>query len=93
MGDGTNIHIWDDLWIPREYVAKPITPNLQGRIDCAVSSLIDRDPGGLEFKFIGEFVLGTRCGRYPQNSFTCFCCRRFGTIQNMATTQSAVLTI
>jgi len=40
VGDGRNLKIWSDLWIPREWSRQPITPR-RGNILTYVNDLID----------------------------------------------------
>lgn len=41
IGNGTNVDIWKDKWIPQCTRLKPITPNLFGLEETSVSILID----------------------------------------------------
>lgn len=43
IGDGRNVDIWRDKWIPIENCHIPFTPNLRGMTDTSIASLIDHE--------------------------------------------------
>ena len=59
VGDGNNLHIWQDPWLPRGVFRRPITP----RGACLltyVSELINPSFGDWDVDLVKEFFLGRR---------------------------------
>lgn len=59
IGDGTNVDVWLDNWIPRNHHGfKPFTPSLSGMKETSLSVLINMDSGTwddyLVLLFMGE---------------------------------------
>lgn len=46
VGDGMDISVWDDAWLPGENVSRVPTPNIESPADHKVAKLIDEINGG-----------------------------------------------
>lgn len=40
MGNGVNINVWSDNWLPRDFMLRPITPDLDDIGSLSVNSLM-----------------------------------------------------
>jgi hypothetical protein len=53
VGDGDNLNIWKDPWIPRDFSKKPITPR-GATLITRVFELIDPVVGGWDYELVKE---------------------------------------
>ncbi|KAJ8445873.1 LOW QUALITY PROTEIN: hypothetical protein Cgig2_000185 [Carnegiea gigantea] len=45
IGDGISLNVWEDRWLPRPFLFKPVTPRPESAAIAQVSDLIDRANG------------------------------------------------
>lgn len=52
VGDGMNILIWNDPWVPQPHSFKPYSPMMEGTEDYKVGDLIDQETKKWEVEFM-----------------------------------------
>ena len=57
VGDGQNINVWNDPWLPRPWGFKLITPKIEDLEDLEVSSLIDRQTRTWDLEILQQIFL------------------------------------
>lgn len=56
VGNGTNIDLWHDGWIPRDSCFTPITPNLRQMCNLQVNSIINSESRTWNEDFVRELL-------------------------------------
>lgn len=70
VGDGSQIRIWDDPWIPAGVTRRPRTP--KGTVLLTrVAELIDPYTGQWDSELVKEIFLGGGCNKHSSNSSQC----------------------
>ena len=57
VGDGQNINVWNDPWLPRPWGFKPITLKIEDLEDLEVSGLIDRQTRTWDLEILQQIFL------------------------------------